>query len=138
MFRKMQKNTDDLVYTDEQAPKTREKRSPRIGALIAALAVMAAAVLGVTTLGIALRTGRRATRKRDLWRRRNPMKKPWQSSMICETTGTAGRRRSSFGTSRRSTTMRWSCCISSDTRKPRRSSAPWGTTPTAPRWQPAV
>ena len=55
MFRKMQKNTDDLVYTDEQAPKTREKRSPRIGALIAALAVMAAAVLGVTTLGIALR-----------------------------------------------------------------------------------
>lgn len=56
MFRKMRKNTDDLVYADEQAPQTREKRKLRIGALITALAVILAAVLGAVTLAVALRS----------------------------------------------------------------------------------
>lgn len=56
MFRKIQKNTDDLVYADDQAPKTRKHGRLRIGALVTALAVVLAAVLGAVTLSIALRS----------------------------------------------------------------------------------
>lgn len=67
MFRKIRKNTGNLVYADEQAPKTRSKIRLRIGVVIAALAVVLAAVLGAVTLGIALRDReRRYTAAKEL------------------------------------------------------------------------